>query len=500
MKIHVIQLEPHDDSVSIRDKMGWAKAERILLVFPRRQFHLIKHLDLLLLNRHAEKLGAQLGIVTRSLETVQNARKIGIPVFSRKTDAQQAAWPEKDNKIKTRLAVPRSKLVHQRKELSMGGPGRGGNAIIRFVAFILGVSGFVMVLAVFIPQATITLTPATQPQTINIQVVADPNSDAVNIAGSVPSRIVEIVVEESQTIRVLGTAMFPDQRALGQVVFLNLSESVIGIPAGTVVRTVDEPYVRFTTLEDGVLPSGVGEVLNMPVQAVEPGEFTNLPSNSLVVIEGQLGANSSVTNREPTVGGADKLARSPSDDDFTRLYNSLQERLRQEAMNSLSELLESDDIIIYDTLIPDEFLVEEWFPVRGQPAETLTLTLRIRFKVNYISGSDLELLAGSILDANLADGLEPVPDSLELQVVDTPETGVDGRTSLGFNASRDIYRGINDLDIVQGINGDHPEDATKKMIIYSGGSSPVISITPTWWPMMPLIPFRITIVVNIGVQ
>ena len=65
MKTHVIQLEPHDDVISIRDKMSWAKTGRILLVFPARVRSRFLTLDLRLLQRQAESLGAQLAVVTR---------------------------------------------------------------------------------------------------------------------------------------------------------------------------------------------------------------------------------------------------------------------------------------------------------------------------------------------------------------------------------------------------------------------------------------------------
>ncbi len=34
MKTHVIQLDSNDDFISIRDKTGWVKAPRILIVWP----------------------------------------------------------------------------------------------------------------------------------------------------------------------------------------------------------------------------------------------------------------------------------------------------------------------------------------------------------------------------------------------------------------------------------------------------------------------------------
>ena len=58
MKTHVIQLEPHDDVISIRDKMSWAKTGRILLVFPTRVRSRFLTLDLRLLQREGQRLSS----------------------------------------------------------------------------------------------------------------------------------------------------------------------------------------------------------------------------------------------------------------------------------------------------------------------------------------------------------------------------------------------------------------------------------------------------------
>jgi len=66
MKTQLIQLDPSDDVISVRDKMGWSQTSRILLVWPEHGQILSRRLDLLLLQRHSTTLGAQLALVTQS--------------------------------------------------------------------------------------------------------------------------------------------------------------------------------------------------------------------------------------------------------------------------------------------------------------------------------------------------------------------------------------------------------------------------------------------------
>ena len=95
MKTQVIQLDVHDDLISIRDRMAWAKTPRILLIWPKRGSVGVRPLDLTLLRRHAESLGADLGLVTRRADIRAAARELNISVFSRASDAQKKQWQER---------------------------------------------------------------------------------------------------------------------------------------------------------------------------------------------------------------------------------------------------------------------------------------------------------------------------------------------------------------------------------------------------------------------
>ena len=88
MKTHLIFLEPFDDIISLRDKMQWGKSSRILIVWPRSRTPLLnRRLDVLLMQRQADSLGAQLAFVTKDSQARYYARELEIPVFA---NARQA--------------------------------------------------------------------------------------------------------------------------------------------------------------------------------------------------------------------------------------------------------------------------------------------------------------------------------------------------------------------------------------------------------------------------
>src|SRR5512147_3161918 len=100
MKTQIITLESHDDLISIRDRMSWAKTPRILLVWPKSERIPLRPLDLKVLQRHAATLGAQLGLVTRHRNIRRESQALGIPVFISTGQAQRNPWPERNLKRK----------------------------------------------------------------------------------------------------------------------------------------------------------------------------------------------------------------------------------------------------------------------------------------------------------------------------------------------------------------------------------------------------------------
>ena len=162
MKTYIMQLEKYDDIVSVRDKMRWGKAGRILLVWPDRGEILNRRLDLVLLKRHSASLGAQLAIVSRDPDIRYHAPRLGIPVFKNLKKAQSSAWrvprrfrsasegaeDEQINKLGKRTEAERLKLLSERPVRT-----KKPHPIIRAVAFTVGVLAFLSIAAVLLPSA-----------------------------------------------------------------------------------------------------------------------------------------------------------------------------------------------------------------------------------------------------------------------------------------------------------------------------------------------------------
>ncbi|RPJ28401.1 MAG: hypothetical protein EHM33_04585, partial [Chloroflexi bacterium] len=270
MKTQIITLESHDDLISVRDRMSWAKTPRILLVWPKYEKILLRQVDLKVLQRHALSLGAQLGLVTRTRRVREDAEALKIPVFESTGQAQRVAWP-KPRRKKWLHRPPRNDLREQRDQVPAGEAAWRAHPAVRLGAFIVGVFAVLALVALFIPRAQVRLQPQSKIQSIVLPVTASPSVASVFITGSIPAREKRVIVDGTQSVTVTGEGVIPQSKANGVGIFRNLTQQAVIVPAGTVVRTADAEAVRFVTTSDGELEAGIGKTLELPIEAVEGG-------------------------------------------------------------------------------------------------------------------------------------------------------------------------------------------------------------------------------------
>src|SRR6266508_5565352 len=171
MKTQIITLESHDDLISVRDRMSWAKTPRILLVWPKYEKVTLRQVDLKVLQRHAASLGAQLGLVTRRRRVRVDAEALHMPVFESTGEAQKVAWPKPRRRRRLAWHAPRKDLRQQREQLSAAEEPWRAHPVVRILSFLLGVMAVLTLVALFIPRAEITLQPVSALQSVVLPVM-----------------------------------------------------------------------------------------------------------------------------------------------------------------------------------------------------------------------------------------------------------------------------------------------------------------------------------------
>jgi hypothetical protein len=281
------------------------------------------------------------------------------------------------------------------------------------------------------------------------------------------------------------------------VLFRNLTTSVVGVPAGTIVQTTSSPVVHFATIADGVAAAGVGKTLDVPVQALDKGSAGNLPADRLIAIVGSLGTRLAVTNPDATSGGTDQRSAMPTAGDRLRLHDALLGDLKQKALLQFPASLSPGDVLFPDGLAVAQVLEEVYIPATGQPGLQLTLTLRIEFQVQYARGQDLRSLAGAVMDADLPARYLPAGGSLEITVRKPPASGSDGATHWEILAVRPLLAFIDGQQAAQLVQGLNIQTARQKLAAQLPlDGKPEISMSPSWWPWLPWLSFRIAAISN----
>ncbi len=492
MKTQIITLESHDDLISVRDRMSWAKTPRILLVWPKYEKVTLRQVDLKVLQRHALSLGAQLGLVTRARRVREDAEALKIPVFESTGQAQRVAWP-KPRRRKLAHHAPRKDLREQREQVLSEEKQWRTHPVTRVGAFLLGVSSVLILVALFIPRAQVILQPKSKIQSIVLPVTASSSVESVFITGNIPAHEKRVIVDESQTVVVTGKGVTPQSKSKGNVIFRNLTQQSVPVPVGTVIKTIEN--IRFVTTRNREVEAGVGKMLELPIEAVEAGLSGNVDAETISVVEGRLGLLLSVTNPEATTGGRETPSVQASDTDRERAKDQLMETLESEARGQLADEMTAGDVLLGDAFAVSQILSEVYDPPAGAAGTKLTLTMQVEFSTLYASAQDLTELASLALNASLPSSFAAASEALTVKLATKPIVNADGSAHWTVRAERRIVQQINNSQVtqlIQGIRSQRVKTVLEKNLPLE--DSPQINLSPSWWPWVPIVPFRISVV------
>ncbi len=510
MKTQIIQLEPHDDIYSARDKMGWGQTARILLVWPTRGRVLDRRLDLILLKRHCAELGSQLALVVRYPGVRYHAVSLGIPLYNSIRKAEKDHWrPDRKRRIQLPLTIKRqSSELWRKRRIPMQLEGLREAAhphtarwivhpFTRVAAFTLGVLGVLAIAALLVPSADIQLTPERRGEAITISVAANPEFQDVDLSGVVPARWETVIVEGRGEIPTSGSIPLPDNFARGNVTLTNLTDQTIPLSVGLVVTTLADPPARFATTASAIVPPG-DEGVSVPIEALAPGSGSNVPAESILAIEGPLGLQLTAINPTPTSGGKDRAVPAPDEQDYEQLYEQLYETLAESAYQEISAKLGDDDLLISEVVELIQTHEKSYTPAEPAPSDQLQLVLRLEFQALMTSGEDLRELGQAALETNLPESFLPDPATLELNNLSKVSLDEDDLTAnWRMRAQWQINAQLDHTQAIKLAIGLPPAEAAQQLSEKLPLQEPAqISPQPSWWPRLPFLPFRISVESN----
>ncbi|MGD2252183.1 MAG: baseplate J/gp47 family protein [Anaerolineales bacterium] len=495
MRVQIIYLDPQDDHVSARDKLSWLQVPYVALVWPSQGRVLTRRLDLVLLQRYARQRGAQLGLVTYDAEIAQHAADLGIPVFQSLDNLEQQSWHPTPKRHRRQPAVPTPKrdrwrledLTDRRQKEPAGKP----RAALRWAIFGLALASVLMLVGTIGPSARVVLQPETQVQEKVLAITLDRDAISPNDQGRIPAVEVHLRLIGDMQQPTTGRVALPSTRAVGTVVFTNLTSEPITLPAGTGVRTISEPAVRFATTQTVQLSGNAGATVSASVRAVEPGLAGNLEAGSLRAIDGRLGLSASVDNPEPTQGGEDEIRAAVATADQLSLEQALTEQLIARAAAAHQETLGEGEVIASQSMTVSRIYSRHYDHQVGEAADSLSLTLDVELVGLVHRQADLEQAAEMALQAELPAGWQLVPGSLQLELLSNTLPGHGDLTGFLVALQQEIFQPIDLTPLSRALQGLKPEQASALVEGEFGVTVSSIDLWPQWWPWLPWLHLRI---------
>ena len=498
MNTSIIQLEEIDTIPSIKNKLLHSSSQRVLMVWPNSGYILLSSIDCLIILRYAESLGLQIGMVLDDPNVIRIMKQAGISTFSSIPESQKKPWrkPTIQKNIANARKDKSNSLIQtyldNRKVSKKSTP-----ILVRWLFFLLGIVSFASLVVFLIPSATVTISPQRDLQKLEIPVRSDLSIKQVSIAGIVPlsSSIVEVegVFEGIST----GTIRLADKFSVGEVVFRNLSDRPISIPAGTIVRSEMEPDIRFKTKVDVVLPAGIESEKITQIESLVGGIEGNIEANNLTIVEGNFGGNVAVTNPEPTIGGVDIKTFSPTENDYEKAKEELIRMLSEKAYQELVDEHSNDFFIPRETVIFEDVINSELIPEIGYPGERFTLRMQATFSVLMVSKEDIMTYSNMVLSSDLDSNYLPIHGTLDFEIDENSVKFDEKNIEFEISASQNIIPIFDEQQIIQRIIGLQKDHAI--MILnedFSYDKEPQIDINPSFWNHLPFLPFRIDLVID----
>ncbi len=499
MKTHVIQLNHFDDTISIKDKISWSKATRILVVWPDSGKIVLTRIDLMLILRQVDAQGAQLALVSDDQKLIELSKEIGIQVFESIPSAYKSPW-RRSKRIKRRgfeEIQPQKIDVRNHPFSNPAGKQFWNSRFLRVPLFILALFAIVCLFAFFVPAASIGVEPVSELKSIDLAVWANPDISTVNFSGALPARIVYVEVEDSYAGLSSGYVRIPGQNASGELTFRNLTNSQVQIPAGTIVRTAGESLIRFKTDALLALPEGINSVGQVSATSLGGGVSGNVPPFSINAIEGMIGGSVAVENTSPFSGGTDIKTLAPTENDYLEASGVLKKSLDNKALEIFRDEFPGIYMFVDETLTQESVIFEERFPTADSPGERFTLRMKYKYSIWTITNSDLIELVKLASNSIIEKGESIDPDSINIKNTSSPRFDEDLTLRWEISAKMVVKPEINATNLAERLAGLSVAEA--EGLIQKDTSLTLtdnVTVYPAFWQRLPYLPFRIQVTIN----
>ncbi|MBN1680686.1 MAG: baseplate J/gp47 family protein [Anaerolineae bacterium] len=498
----ILQLEPYDDAVSVRDRLGMLNNRYVILVWPRRAVILRRKLDLLLVQRRAAELGMQIVLVTGDPDVIDHARDLNISAFASVEAARYGNWKY----ARTRYFANPQDTAGQANRPPDQPLYKGWQRQARRWMLLL-VVGLALVISFLLaaPSATITITPASDQVFVRVPVVADPDVTDIDIENyRMPAAAVTFQTSSHVTVQSSGRETAGASLSQGLVTVTNTTDEPILIPLGTIFVTSSTFPIRFETMIETTLPAGPGSSVNIPIQALpeHAGANGNVDPGTINRVEAAFADQINATNTNSTFGGTTQDMALVTAEDHERLLTLGRQQVLQHARDTLLHQLSGDQFLVPGSIV----IVEErpewtlYSAFVGDTAESVSLDLRARVQAVIVDERQARQIAYSGLAPYIQPGLEVSQNALTYERGEIEQIEPNGRVTFLMIVKGNIAVSVDEDAVRQRVTGMTISKARRRLeneLVLDPDYPLTISTWPGWFNRLPLLSTRITVQVRL---
>ncbi len=513
MAIKTIQLYPDDDINSMRDRLDWAGEEQVIFVMPDEGDLLNNEVDLAVLARHADGLRIQLGLVTQEPAVRQKASSMGFPTFltedlaetSRREWRRQRIRPDGIGIRAADLPAVFDEVADRRqlREQTLNQPPwrYWSRQVLMLILVAAGLIAAIIGLLTIAPSATVTITPAREKISVQKEIVSAVNPSAPeNESGNlVDARTILLVASWQSDLVPTGQAELAANPARGKIVFANLTDQSVQIPAGIVLSTAADqpPVIQFRTNGAAELPSTVGATVEIDIVALNVGLEGNLPPGQIRSAEGDWGNRIEVRQPLPTSGGNVQPVPVVTEADQAALRTEVVQQLQSLAAGQIESALGSNEFLSVESLAINQILNENWSHPVGSKSDRLTLGIEAEISGTVVDFNQATDLVYTDLVAGVRPGFSLTPDSFRFYKAGGTRLNEQGQVvfdMVGEGTMTALVESDNLLEEI--VAKDEAEAAEILQAALNLDSEPVFRVIPNWFGRLPNYPSRIEIILD----
>lgn len=511
-QIDYLQLDTNDDAITIKDRLSFIRGRRVLLIWPEEGTTLTRKLDLILVQREADRRAIQLALVTHDTQVIAYAKDLNISTFETIRSSERGRWKRGRKKV----FIPRYHKPNTEPEPEDLKPvasrvlkrdqrrPQARYLVERLVVLAILIGVIAGTAYVILPSAVVIITLPEDEISTTVNITADTSAQAVDITTSViPAQIIKVTVETTATTPTSGIQTLESALATGTVTLTNETDTPLTISPNTTLSTSAGTPILFRIVSGTTVPAGIGQRVEVGIEALQTaaGSVGNVEPGMINSLIGPLEDSVTVINLVPTTGGESRSVNVVNADDMVGLLNSVRVQLQSLAFEELEARLTDKQLIIIESIRIEEER-NDWTTYShdiDDVTDSLSLTMRAVVSAMVVDDRFGQQITLAQLSSQIEAGKSIRPESITYTRGPIINQESASRVTFSATSTAKVVTQFDPTILQEQLVGQSLANVQRIIATYidiTGSNTPKVIISPQGFNQMPLLPIRIDIQVQ----